>query len=45
MMKNSDKQQSMYKEKLTTIESALTINNQREQQEYVKVTNFTNIRG
>jgi len=39
-MKNKNKQQSMYNEKLTIIiELTLKINNQREQQEYVKVTN------
>jgi len=38
-MENKDKQQSKYNEKLTAIELTLTINNQRERQEYFKVTN------
>jgi len=38
-MKNEDKQQSMYNDNLTAIEFTFKINNQREQQEYVKVTN------
>jgi len=38
-MKNKNKQQSMDNEKLTAIELTSKMNNQREQQEYVKVTN------